>query len=157
MSAIMRKSDIIQLTNKDKETYGIRIASDLDYDAIEIPISFDEKELLQFSEEVKKLYDDAKAFASFGTIIVEAKKGGFPFRKKAKYGMISNNGKLTLRVERRLPSYRANVNDLSLIDKCLRETVLGKKLKEYWTISDEISAEEAQKRLEEITPAVGMF
>ncbi|MFH0928803.1 MAG: hypothetical protein V1818_00415 [Candidatus Aenigmatarchaeota archaeon] len=87
MSTIMFKSDEISLT-KNKEVYRIKVADSAKYRGIELPISFDGKELSQFSEEVKKLYDNIKVGTWFGVLEVEAKKGVFSLSKESKIWVV---------------------------------------------------------------------
>jgi hypothetical protein len=163
MSLIIKKFDSIHFSNK-KNQYGIKPFRDDGYYGISVPVTFDDKsEIEQFKKEMSKIYSSVKfEHLLNGNLEVKVKiKSLPPLINRVRYEIESDEKALKIKVKFPLGttsgSFEPKANSLSLIDNSLIETILGRKLKEYWVSEEKISEKEAQERLETITPYAGFF
>ena len=153
MSLIIDDFPIISLTENGKK-YGIKpVSGEYRYLGLLLPIGLkDEKESRQLVSEIRDLFNEVKVYPWYDHISVEVKsKRGFLFKRT--YHIFLKRGENSIQIATWSP--RKNENKV-IIDTILRETVLGKRLKEYWLSKDGISEDEAERRLEEITPYYNM-
>ena len=152
MSGIIEDFPIVSLTVTGKR-YGIKpVSGEYGYCGLLLPFGLaNEDESRQLIEQIEGLYDNIKIYPWYDHFQVEAKKGKFPFKKTA-YAILKR-GENSIEVG----AHRYGENEKTLVDNILRNTILGDKLKQYWTKEEGVSEKEAQRRLEEITHNVGMF
>ena len=149
MSLIIDDFPIISLTESGKK-YGIKpVSGEFGSMGLLLPIGLkDEKEARQLISEIKELFDEVKVYPWYDHVTVEVKsKRRFLF-KKTTY-IFLKRGENSIEISTYSPK---KIESKVIIDTILRETVLGRRLKEYWVSKDGISEYEAEKRLEEITP-----
>lgn len=143
MSAIIGNAPYINLSTGQK--YGIKVVNEL-----VLPIALqNESEVRELEREVRVLFKKVNVGTDYisarpGSVWNTDTSGGEDVKIKAGNSIVISAGYLT-------SIYTSKRTQIG-VDKILRNTSLGKKLKEYWITEEKISPEDAQKRLEQITP-----
>ena len=159
MSLVIEKS--LTPNKHSIEMYGIRTKFDSQGNVyLILPICLSER------EEAKKFYNDLCNLGNkmglkeledgrIRVAVTNGDKGFFSKNKRTAYVTFAGDGKSVLE----LGTYSENGSSLldseALIDDILRKTILGQRLKEYWTQKEKISEWDASGRLFKMTPKAG--
>ena len=156
MSLVVSNRSKVSLTQAG-EMYGIKpVYQGWDF-GLRLPFKLkDTKESNLLVDEIKHLFLDAKTTSFYNdleiTVPIEPKK----FFSTPPYGRIYIRPKEDA-IE--IGMYEFVTSDLIstlrrtvMIDKILRRTLLGRRLKEYWMSKDGIDESQAEARLVEVTP-----
>jgi hypothetical protein len=178
MSSLTERDKLHYIALSTGEKYGIKpekkiesLRSEIEY-SITLPIRFEnETEVEEFEKQVKELYNDIEISTNKIRIIALEKRAWslcdlFPFRGPF-IGYVEIATRPSILVSYFIPRCKdCNSRNWSskkldwtafekeckvVVDKIVRDTILGKKLKKYWIENERIPSEDAQKRLEEIT------
>jgi len=142
MSEIVKNAPYINLSKGQK--YGIKV----DANELTLPIALkDEGEAKELEQQVRSLF--GKTYTGTDCIVFDPKMGFWSNTDEQVVISAGNSIAFSSSYRNGLHgSKKVNIG----VDTVLRHTLLGSRLKKYWMKKEKISEEDAQKRLEEITP-----
>jgi hypothetical protein len=157
MSALM--DELEKTSDKTLHKYSIDITKEDENIYLYIPIALKQAdEVSKFSKELQKIFGGSIGIS--GKLLKEQKRARYQvrersfFSRKSAFFTYKGDGKDSTELGTYPPNMEASK---SVIDSTLRKTILGVLLKNYWEIREGLSEEEAQKRLDDITPRANKF
>jgi len=150
MSYILNEHRNKYIFTEDNKEFGIEV----EHNCLTLPIKLDREESAALAGELlswhEKRIDEHKWYASLGEdliqVYLESNWESVVNVKKSPYGMM-------VRTKRSREFHQ----ETTVINKVIKDTILGKKLKEYWIKEDGIGEEEAEERMEYITTGKPIF